>query len=242
MKVIGKADKFYTLWEVNTEVVVTRFDKYTKEIHTYIKNLSYDLDVAKAKVPGASVDESLHGHSSWTAVKHEIVDNGTFRCGKYFGEKILGHGDVNYMVWYYNACAIDIEKVLLLENLSEYGYKLINDKLWSPEEIENHDSKMAKIEELRYKLENGETIECMPTSNLHEDGGCVIDDVLYIEWPVENTAEMYYAGYYYYLPMKNGKAKRIKNKNLVIVPASYEVVDCGNPYINVVVKDFEIVK
>lgn len=51
-KVIGKANKFYTLWEV-TEDTYRMHDgrPYTVTHHIYMKNLSFDKETAMAKVP-----------------------------------------------------------------------------------------------------------------------------------------------------------------------------------------------
>ena len=48
-KVIGKADKFYTLWEI-TEDTHTMADgrHYTVTHHIYVKNLSFNKETAMA--------------------------------------------------------------------------------------------------------------------------------------------------------------------------------------------------
>ena len=43
------------------------------------------------------------------------------------------------------------------------------------------------------------------------DGSLYVDGLMFY---FENTKENYYNGYSYYLPMINGKGKRIKNKNV----------------------------
>ena len=47
------------------------------------------------------------------------------------------------------------------------------------------------------------------TSNPKEDGRIIVDGVVYY---FPKVVSRYYEGYVYYVPVTNGKAKRIKNK------------------------------
>ena len=47
MKVIGFANKFYTLWDVTSKVVESKYSKDTLVTNTYIKNISMDIDKVK---------------------------------------------------------------------------------------------------------------------------------------------------------------------------------------------------
>ena len=63
MKVIGFANKFYTLWNVTSKVVESKYSKDTLVTNTYIKNISMDIDKVKELYPDVEIDESLRGHS-----------------------------------------------------------------------------------------------------------------------------------------------------------------------------------
>ena len=62
-----------------------------------------------------------------------------------------------------------------------------------------------------------------------------IDDLIYFDWQSEykfkfkEGNEYYYKGYTYYLPVLNGKSKRIKNKTIVITDA---IINGGDIIIN----------
>ncbi len=106
-KVIGFANKYYTLWEVVIE------NDYI--IYGYLKNLSYDFDEAKLKAGTDKFDENLRGKSkTFTKI---IYNNGSEQLfentsilkfidskmtfGKYKGKKIIDivNEDPGYLAW-----------------------------------------------------------------------------------------------------------------------------------------------
>jgi hypothetical protein len=77
-----------------------------------------------------------------------------------------------------------------------------------------------------------------PDSNVDDEGYfCSEEDILY-HFP--EVKENYYQGFPYYLPVLNGKAKRIKNKNIKIKKFTYSVDNYNRLVIEIL--DFEIVK
>jgi hypothetical protein len=59
------------------------------------------------------------------------------------------------------------------------------------------------------KAINGKKVLLEITSNPKEDGRIIVDGVVYY---FPKVVSRYYEGYVYYVPVTNGKAKRIKNK------------------------------
>lgn len=245
MEYIGKADKFYTLWEVNTETRTTmRGETYRVTHHQYIKNISFDLVKATNKYPNAILDTSLRGHSSWTSYDYPKPPIDEFQGGKYKGDKIADCTDYQYLHWAYDLGYIipyDAREIVL-GILESQGYRKINDThIATPEEVERIEKSYAECEEAQKTLEEFGSISVTSSRNLDECGNLTIGN---LEFNFPNFKELEYAGYYYGLPIdSNGKAKRIKNKEIEIIPESWETVI--NEYgwgatLVITVKDFKI--
>lgn len=245
MQYIGKSDKFYTLWEVNTETRNTmRGETYRVTTHQYIKNISFDLVKATNKYPNAILDTSLHGHSSWTSVDYPKPPVDEFQGGKYRGDKIAECTDYQYLHWTYDLGYIIPweSREIVLGILESQGYRKINDThIATPEEVERIEKSYAECEEAQKTLEEFGSIKIVAPKNLDEFGNLSIGN---IEFNFPNYKELEYAGYPYGLPIdSNGKAKRIKNKEIEIIPESWKTVI--NEYgwgatLNVEVKDFKV--
>ena len=249
MKVIGFTNKYYTLWEITEETkplgngcnyVITHFQ--------YIKNLSFSKEEALKKCPGLKIDEQLRGKTqSWSSEK-EVWDNiDTFRFGKYKYEKIDDNYDNNYLEWYWNQVYAE-HRSYVSDVLKSRGYevrawistdendqKLAYQYLMSPEALKNEAIEKETMKNIENSLSKGNPIEFIPEYNLDEDGEYRDGDVIY-KFP--EVKENYYRGFTYFLPVQNGKAKRFKNKNIVITNYTYEI---GNTII-VNVINFEIKK
>jgi hypothetical protein len=131
MKVIGFAEQFYTLWEVEkTKVEINRFQFKEKTHFLYIQNLSKDLEIAKSKINEPfEIDTNLRGEkrSFYTEGDPQgVIPDTVFKFGKYQYEEIKNCSDTGYVKWYYsetnNSHALD----LLLKN----GYELIDGVLY----------------------------------------------------------------------------------------------------------------
>lgn len=249
MKVIGFTNKYYTLWEITEETkplgngcnyVITHFQ--------YIKNLSFSKEEALKKCPGLKIDEQLRGKTqSWSSEK-EVWDNvDTFRFGKYKYEKIDNNYDNNYLEWYWDqvygehrSYISDVLKSRGYEvrawiSTDDNGQKLAHQYLMSPEALKNEAIEKEAMKNIENSLSKGNSIEFIPEYNLDEDGEYRDGNVIY-KFP--EVKENYYRGFTYFLPVQNGKAKRFKNKNIVITNYTYEA---GNTIIINVI-DFEIKK
>lgn len=245
MEYIGKAEKFYTLWEVWEETHTTiRGESYKAIHHQYIKNISFDLDKAKDKYPNAIIDESLRGHSSWTSYDYPKPPVDEFRGGKYRGDKIAECTDYQYLHWAYDLGYIIPweSREIVLGILELQGYRKINDThIATPEEVERIEKSYTECEEVQKTLEEFGSISVTSSKNLDEYGNLTIGN-LEVNFP--NYKELEYAGYYYGLPIDSkGKAKRIKNKEIEIIPETWkiEINEYGwGAKMHIIVKDFNI--
>lgn len=241
---IGFANKFYTLWQISEETKpLGNGRSYVITHYTYVKNISFDKETALAKYPGATLNENLHGMTrSWDSAPKEVWDNvDTFRFGKYAYTKIADNTDTNYLEWYWNQVNSD-HKEYVGNVLKSRGYEIRtwgddNQYLMSPEALENERIEEANKNEIMEVLKANNPIEISFDHNPGFDGCCRNGNVYY---HFQEVKENYYQGWEYYLPVVNGKQKRIKNKNLIIKNYTYRTEDNGN--ITVEILDFDIVK
>jgi hypothetical protein len=250
MKVIGFANKFYTLWEVTEDTrSLGNGHSYVITHYVFVKNISFDKETAIKKYPDAPIDETLRGKTvSWES-KKEVWDNvDTFRFGKYQYMKIEKVNDIKYIAWYWGQVYGE-HKDFVSKFLKKNGYEIrtrtwktyegfdrTDEYLVSPEALANEKAEAEKLVEDENILKAGNPLSFFCEYNLDENGE-VRDDNLTYKFP--ETKEMEYRGWPYWLPIKDGKAKRIKNKNITVTKYTYEENDYGFT-VNVI--DFEIVK
>ena len=248
---IGFANKYYTLWQISEETrPLGNGRSYVITHYTYVKNISFDKETALAKYPGAILDENLRGMTaSWDSAPKEIWDNvDTFRFGKYAYTKITDNTDTKYIAWYWEQVS-DEHKDFVKEVLKSRGYEVrthnwisydgtekTNEYLISPEdlEIEREDIKNYNI--IKEKVQNNEVLTFVPNMNLTDEGEYRDGNILY-HFP--EVKENYYNDWVYYTPVLKGKAKRFKNRTVIVKSYSFEE---KTGYILVNVNDFEIVK
>jgi hypothetical protein len=219
-KVIGFANKFYTLWDYDI-VPNYKMDAYGK-YHVasnehkfyYIKNISSSLDKVKKLYPDVSIDMELRGTRSFSYNNDVELPNGYFWFGKYNGRMIdeVLDSDFQYCLWwsdnYNNSAAIYIK------NHSTYI------TYWEQIAKEKQD-----IISSATKLEVGDTVDIEFTSN-----GYNAD---------ENYTECWVSGFYgelkvfvlspgvkyvdgrypYLMPLINGKYKRTRGKTFQVTVA-----------------------
>ena len=245
MEYIGKSEKFYTLWEVWEETRQTqRGESYKVIHHQYIKNISFDLVKATSKYPNAIIDESLRGHSSWNSYDYPKPPVDEFCGGKYRGDKIADCRDYGYLYWAYDlSYIIPYEsREVVLGILESVGYRKINEThIATPEEVEKIEKSFEECASNEEILEKFGSITIVPTKNLDEMGNLTIGNMV-LEFP--NYKDIEYGGYHYGLPIDSkGNAKRIKNKEIEIIPSSYktEISEYGwGATLMITVKDFKI--
>lgn len=252
MKVIGFAGKYYTLWEVSSSTVNLGNGKhYITKSYNYLYNISFDKERALKKYPNIEIDEQLRGRTKSFKVRCEVWDNvDTFRFGKYFGKKIADVNDIDYTTWYWENIT-DEHKAYVSQFLYKNGYEIRNniytnydgkvvssEYLVSPEDIADELAFKEKQNEIIEKIQHNEVLMINPISNIDSDGIWVGDANVLYKFP--GVTEYYYQGFVYYLPVLNGKSKRIKNKNVEIDKYTFEIKDDGQIIINII--NFKVLK
>jgi len=221
IQAIGFANKFFTLWSIDTEPVYTT-DAYGKHWLTgyntryaYHKNISFDLEKAKALYPTLEVQEDLRGKTnSWTTESKEDLCPQIMKFGKYYGKDIneLLEQDFQYLVWVcenkgYSSngkYAKNLPKVLEhFKAIEDASNKLINDRNNAFEAILNAGS-FEFVAERNLKINDG-----FAYIYVNEGDLC-------ITFKFEQGTFSYneYNGFAYGLPIVKGKAKRMKGKTV----------------------------
>lgn len=260
---IGFANKFYTLWQLTERLVDTPCGgcEIIRE-YTYVKNISMDEDNAKSKYPGVEYDEDLRGKTGSFTIyankpKKVEYENNVYHFGKHEGKTFEEVGDVGYAAWFFRTCNYrhgECERgIELMEYLKKFGYvftKTISEydgDVWyimqTPDEvafIEN--AKNEHKEFVEYALA-GKPINIVPAKNLDGNGNYVVEHTLNeipdVVYHFDETKEMWYNGYYYWLPVIGGKAKRFKGKNIVV---NDYTVSNDNGVLTINVKNFAVAK
>lgn len=242
---IGFANKFYTLWNITDEYKdLGNGRTYVVTHYNYIKNISFDKETALAKYPGATLDENLRGKTaSWDSKPKEIWDNvNVFRFGKYIYKNIEESTDIDYIAWYWDQITDESHKEFVSNVLKNHGYEIRksdydgHEYLMSSEAIKQEQEHLVKVNDKLNQCRNGFELSIFMTSNPDYFGEYRDGDIIYKFNKVE---EKYYQGYDYYLPVLNGKAKRVKNKNLVITDYTYKF---ENNILTIIIDNFIIKK
>ena len=226
MKYIGKANKYWTLWEVYEDTRYFRGEPYKVSVHEYLKNISFDLETAKDKYPDAIVDENLHGTSSWESPvasydKPDYPDD-CFQKGKFRGTKIADCKDLEYLQWALGSILHGEAARIAEEILVGHGYRRLNDlAIVDPETAADIDRKNAAVDDAITRIERGEKLTLVADYNPTEEHE-IVDHSTGIVFNFPEISVQYYRGYEYYLPVSNGKAKRVKGKTVEVVPDHYE--------------------
>lgn len=232
MQVIGFTNKFYTLWEVSVSDKVIGNERFTVTHYRYVKNISFDEKKVKALYPDVEVNMELRGHSSFYTTDRVYINQDKFQFGKYQGQLISECTDYDYVHWYIAQCISDENKLSCEECLLKGGYTIIscrNDhKLYlNPTQMKELEQKSQAVEEIEYSFETNGYADVTITSNaeeIDENKFACRTNVEGVRVLFDNAKEMYYNGYYYYLPVIDGKAKKLKNKVVRISPSNVETI------------------
>lgn len=239
---IGFAHKFYTLWTIETSPVYTT-DVNGKHWLTgydikyfYHKNISFEIEKAKAAYPDLQIIEDLKGKtSSWTSTNKDDLCPQIMKFGKYYGKNIdeLVNEDFQYVIW-------------ICENRGgtsngKYANNLpqVINHFKSIEDAENKII-LERENKLKQILEVG-TLTFTPEKNLRIADGFAYISVdfggIVITFKFDNYSYNEYNGFPYGLPVVNGKAKRMKGKLVTI-----EFEEDKNEMYSVIVKNITINK
>ena len=135
---------------------------------------------------------------------------------------------MNLHIFHHNLLFYNVFHILRMDN---------NQYLMSPEALEEERKSMKAMDEMTKKLNSSDSFEIFFDHNPDEEGYCRVDDIFY---HFEEIKENWYNGFPYYLPVLNGKSKRIKNKNINVKKFTVETLNNGSIVVEIL--DFEIVK
>ena len=245
MQVLALFKKYYTLFDVEVRSISNwRGYHEDRKCYTKVKKVAMNKEKAIKLCPNADFDENFvaeYARFSFPVDGTRVWDeNDRFRFGKYFGIRIDECDDYNYMVWYWdhiadeNRAHTDFVKKCLIKggytykDMGGYGYFL------SPEEVRRSKLIIDRNKVLIEKLENNEPINFAAERNLNRDGEYSYNNVTY---KFNNFTSYCYDGYFYSLPLLNGKGKRIKYKNITITNYTYEI---NEDNIKIFIEDFKI--
>lgn len=247
MYTIGFTTKFYTLWDVTVEHFTNAYGRKGERVTAnYIKNISMDEKAARAKYPDAPVDLGLRGHSSFCRTNWEPLPSDVFPCGKYMGQPITDCSDFGYLYWAVDTNMLcgesrDIAVAVLLGS-GQYGQ--YDDMILPMDRVNDLLAQDAARDEIAAAIDINGCVELLNVSNIKDwdENGFGSEtgvDRVNLIWDRAAIERFEYNGWEYFLPVKGGKAKRIKGKKLRIVADHYTN---DRRYLYVYVKDFEIVK
>lgn len=139
MLTIGKADKYYTLWEITGPERV-QYDTFSAIVtrHTYLQNLSFDFDKAKSKVEACTdeygIDLELRGAQSFNKEITREYNPGVLLFGRHVGTKFEDIEDSGYLMWYYRNtvntdkfCETLIDELVKRGELFEYDGEYVTE-------------------------------------------------------------------------------------------------------------------
>lgn len=247
MYTIGFTTKFYTLWDVTVEHFTNEYGRKGERVTAnYIKNISMDEQAARAKYPDAPVDLGLRGHSSFCRTNWEPLPSDVFPCGKYMGQPIADCTDFGYLYWAVDTNMLcgesrDIAVAVLLGS-GQYGQ--YDDMILPMDRVNDLLAQDATRDEIAAAIDINGCVELLNVSNIKDwdENGFGSEtgvDRVNLIWDRAAIERFEYNGWEYFLPVKGGKAKRIKGKKLRIIADHYTN---DRRYLDVYVKDFEIVK
>ena len=214
----GRSMRYY--WEVS--ISRENFDDnrdYEISKYKYIRKEASDGDNSTAD-SAYTYDMNANGHKrSFERKELVFINNDTFRFGKYVGRKIKDVKDSGYTAWYWKQIkdSSATEHVEFVKQfLEDYWYEFRKDAsgeeyIVSPESIKREKEAKEKKETFSKKLEKDNEVILNITHWPNDNGDIKIDGITY-RFPKVN--EYWYAGYPYYMPVTNGKAKRIKGKTI----------------------------
>lgn len=226
--IIGFAGKFYTLWSVSFTEMTDNEDgyrKYWKAVYTYIKNISKNRNTSKILYPGLEVNEDIHGSRSFVRFigYEDNSDPEFFPSGKYTGMRIRELEDTGYLVYMMeNGYVKPKQYQVVKETLESRGYVIEEYQYGypcciSPEQQEED----LRREQLIDCIRKGNSFEVTFEINIHDNGDglylyYVPELQIYLSFDRKDLAEYSYMGNPYYLPIIDGKAKKVKGKTCTI--------------------------
>ena len=209
MKVYGfsSAKQIFTIWEVSyTYENIDRNRRYKVSTYKYCGRTS-----EKHEKLDPNTNNRLR---SFSKKDIEFTNVNTFRFGKYVGKNIEEVKDLKYTRWYFEIITDEDHKKFIKDFLWENWHEFRTN--WegkeyavSPETLKKEEEKNKKVEFALAKAKRNASVLLEITGNPNHEGRVFVDDIPYY---FGNVVKRYYQGWEYYMPTKNGQAKRVKNK------------------------------
>jgi len=257
MKTIGFAGTFYTLWDVEIvpNYVTLRTARGESQHHsgntiryTYFRNLSKDLLEAIKKAGTDNVDESLRGQTR-SFERSESFDYPVeyFSRGYNKGSLISECMSIRDLVWaleneWSEERRVCIERQMGTVGMVKYEGKWYNSQCDADKVIaekQQVEAERLRSEAILSKYAEQGIYEFICERNPASDGCVYIQsDGVFVEFREIGCNS--YKGFDYYLPMVNGKCKRVKGK---IIKATVKVIESkchGGLVLDII--SFEILK
>lgn len=232
MEVIGFATEFYTLW--NKVVTRTYFtDAYGNHHYQgdninyyYVKNISTDLAKVKELFPNTPIDNDLKGQSRDFSITTPDACPEILKFGKYCGKHIseVASIDFDYIIWILsNGRKSTIDACLELQVVKDYVNKQKEHELAIEENINSQIGLESGLHTLLFTTNpNRHISECYEFKLNYEAAG--LSNKYYAVAIPKKGSEVYVmmdvkkvdGMYPYNMGIINGKAKKVKNKEVAV--------------------------
>lgn len=197
----------------NLEISYEPYDEYRR-----YKVMSY-TKIANFNNPPEGMGDNFRCIKKRRSFVEKILEysvNDVFRFGKYANRKIAEVKDLPYTKWYYENIEDGDHKKFIKEFLYDNWYEFRKnengfEEIITPKRAKFEADCEKKRNEFLDNLDCYKTYYLEPKHNPNGDGEINIDGIIYT---FPKVRAFYYDDICYYLPLCNGKAKRIKNKML----------------------------
>ena len=201
----------FILWDVT--VSYEPLDEYRRYKVLDYKRVRVLDDIA------AELQENIkciNKRRSFTEKVVEYTVNDVFRFGKYANRKIAEVNDLRYTSWYYTVIEDENHKKYIHDFLYDnwYDFKTNNEGqeyVITPKRVKYEEELEKNRKNFIKNLDPHKKYYLEPTRNPNCNGEININGIIY-KFPKVET--YYYEDFCYYLPVCNGKSRRIKNKVL----------------------------
>jgi len=199
--------QIYTIWDV-----YYTYEAIDENRQYKIANYKYLGSTAE---PSENIDVIAYNRlRSFKKKSIEFTNNDTFRFGKYKGKKINEINDLKYTKWYFEIVEDPNHKEFVKNFLYDNWYEFKTnyegkEYAVSPQTLKKYDEIDERQKYMLEKAKLGKVVMLEINSNPKEDGKIIIDGITYY---FPKVAPRYFNGIRYFVPICNGKAKRIKNK------------------------------
>ena len=146
----------------------------------------------------------------------EYIVKDVFQFGKYANRKIAEVNDLKYTSWYYTVVKDEESKKFIHDFLYDNWYDFRKNAdgeeyVITPKRVKYEEERDKKMANFIKNLDPSKKYYLEPKHNPNGEGKITIDDITYTFPKVERY---YYEDFCYFLPVCNGKSKRVKNKIL----------------------------